>query len=115
MFILENETNLLQGRFSLMEAYLSRNSLNFVNAVMVSTYLGNLGRGETTFNAFRIRAMLRNENIAKLHNNARRIMFELGTDFDNAEIIIPDISTGNRSVTFSHAQLIVFLAKMVNK
>jgi len=108
MYILTNETNLLQRRFSLIEAYLSRNSLNFINAVMASIYFGNLARGETVFNSFLMRASLRNENIAKLHNNARRIMFELGIDFDSEEITIPDISTGNRTVTFSHAQIIVF-------
>jgi len=115
MMLSSNEIYLLQRRFELIEAYLSRNSLNFVNAIMVSTYFGNLNRGEANFNAYHTRTRLRNEKVAVLHNAARKIMLELNLDYDLQEVTIPDSSTGNRTVTFAHAQLVVFLFIIIHK
>jgi len=108
MYISSNETSLLHKRFSMMEAYLNRYSLNYNLALTSTVYAGAFYEGEASFNALIVRANARLDKISKIHNRARQLMYDLGFDFDNAEIVVPDSSTENRTVTFSHAQLIVF-------
>jgi len=91
-----------------MEAYLNRFSLNYNLALTSTVFIGNFLAGEESFNNLITRGIVRLEKISKIHNKAKQSMYNLGFDFDNDEIVIPDSSTGNRSVTFSHAQLIVF-------
>jgi len=113
MYISSNETKLLLQRFDMMEAYLGRYCTNFILAVMTVVYEGNLAMGELDFNNYVARATSRIEKISNLHNKARKSMFALKFDFDSAEIVIPDLATDNRTVSFTHAQLIVFLIQEI--
>jgi len=108
MIISSSDAKSLSKRLNMMEAYLTRRTLNALQAVMSSTYAGNLQRGGVSFNNYLIRTISRNDKLSKFNNMARQRAFELGFDFDLEELVIPDLSTGNRTVTFSHAQLVVF-------
>jgi len=112
MIIFLDDTKALSKRFNMMEAYLTRRALNSMQAIMASTYAGNLQRGEVSFNNYLIRTMTRHDRLSKFNNAARQRLFELGFDYDLENIVIPDLSTDNRTVTFSHAQLIVFFSTL---
>jgi len=90
-----------------MKAYLGRETINTVNAILASTFDGNLKRGEANFNSFMMRIIMRIDTTAKLHDQTKHKMFNLGLDFDSEFMEIPDIPTGYRTVSFSHTQLIV--------
>ena len=103
------ETNNLSDRFTLVKYYgLRQQMVCLLTSGMQNFMLALDGGGEAMFNAWIQSNIAHDNDLSDYNDSVMKLMIAQDLNYDFEQITIPDLSSGQYTVTFSHAMLRVF-------